>query len=434
MPRTDASRLRAPGRARRLLPWWSVAAISALVGLSALMPVSPIRDAATLGNVAEASLHRPEGYVLFAPFSNLLDTLTLLSLRQHGALVATLAIAFALWWWRRGHRIPATVTPARRVVRHAARIGLAVVSLVVAYAVAVLLPRPMARLEVGTDILAIDFHAHTRHSHDGRWNWTAEDVRTWHRKGGYDVAYVTDHRTYDGAREGWANNPAFAGQGTLLLPGIEVVWKGEHVNVLNADRVYSGLFTATLRDIDEDALRMASMVPGKEPVLIETLPGDPARMFPAAGQGTAGVRAIEIIDGAPKGLGQTRRERPRLVKLADSLGLAMVSGSNSHGWGHAAQGWTLMRFPQWRSATPAQLAEAIDATIRAAGIRATRVVERWIPDTDEGIALPFTVPVVLWGMLRTLSGPERVMWVVWTLIAAALWRLRQRRHAGIVPG
>jgi hypothetical protein len=328
--------------------------------------------------------------------------------------------------------IPAGVSPARRAVRHAARIGMALVGLVLVYAVAILLPRPMARLDVGTDILAIDFHAHTLHSHDGRWNWTVEDVRRWHRNTGYDVAYVTDHRTFAGAREGWANNPAFAGQGTLVFPGIEVVWKGEHVNVLNADRVYSGLFTSTLRDIDEEALRLASLLPGKEPIVIETLPGDLGRMIPARGPGTPGVRAIELIDGAPKGLGQTRRERARILKLADSLDLTLVSGSNSHGWGHAAQGWTLMTFPQWRAATPPQLAEAIDATIRTTGNGATRVVERWIPDTDEGIALPFTVPVVLWGMLRTLSGAERVMWVAWTLVAVGLLWLRRRRYAGIV--
>ncbi len=46
------------------------------------------------------------------------------------------------------------------------------------YAVAVLVPRPMAALRAATPaVLTVDFHAHTKYSHDGRWNWTPEDVR-----------------------------------------------------------------------------------------------------------------------------------------------------------------------------------------------------------------------------------------------------------------
>lgn len=399
------------------------------VGLSALVATSPLRDAATLGPVPEASLRLPTLYVLFAPFSNLLDLLTLLSLRQHVALLCTALLVFVVWWWRRGRLVPPTVPPARRAIRHAARIGLALLGLFGVYAAALLLPRPMAAIEVVPDVVVVDFHTHTKYSHDGRWNWEPEDVRAWHRDAGFDAAYVSDHRTYEGARDAWANNPRLAGEGTSLLPAIEVVWKGEHVNVLDADRVYSGLFDAALRDIDEDGLRLASLVPTKEPVLIETLPGNLDHLIPAHGRGTPGVRAIELIDGAPKGLGQTRRERARIVHLADSLNLALVSGSDSHGWGHAAQGWTLLVLPQWRAATPAQLAEGISATIREAGAKGTRVVQRRVADTDSGLALPFTVPIVLWDLLRTLSTDERVMWLLWTVAAIGFQAVRQRRRA-----
>jgi hypothetical protein len=419
---------RFPERIRRLRPYWWAVTVPLLVAVSALFATTPIRDAVTGLTVPEATLAKPTMYVLLAPISNLLDTLTLLSLRQHAALMLTLLLTFALWWWRRGHRVPATITRARRAIRQAARIGLALVGLVSVYAAAILLPRPMASLEVGSDILAIDFHAHTRYSHDGRWDWSAEDLRRWHREAGYAVAYVTDHRTFEGARDGWANNPALSGEGTSLMPAIEVVWKGEHVNVLDADRMYKGIFTATLRDIDEDALRLASAIPGREPVIIETLPGDLGHLIPATGPGTAGVRAIELIDGAPKGLGQTRRERARIIRLADSLHLAMVTGTDSHGWGRVAQGWTLMSLPRWRAATPAQLTEAISSTIRASGSGATRVVERWIPDTESGVALPLAVPIVLWGMLRTLSPDERVIWIIWTMVAAGYAWLRARRR------
>lgn len=434
MSRADASRPAVPALLTRVAPWWWALAVPVLVGASALVPASPIRDARTLGEVPEATLVLPGAYVLLAPVSKLLDTLTLLSLRQHVVLWLTLLAVFALWWWRRGRIVPASVTPARRAVRHAARMGLALVGLVAVYAAAILMPRPMAALQLTPEIVAIDFHTHTQHSHDGRWNWTAEDVRRWHADAGYSAAYVTDHRSFDGAREGWANNPALSGQGTVLLPAIEVVWKGEHVNILDADRAYAGILTPSLRDVDEEALRLASSIPGKEPLVIETLPGDLDRMIPARGPGTAGVRAIELVDGAPKGLGQVRRERPRILHLADSLNLALVSGSDSHGWGHVAQAWTLMRLPGWRGSTPDALSDAISNVLRRGGVRATRVVERWIPDTDSGLRLPLTVPIVLWGMLRTLTPEERVMWIVWSAAAVLLWMYRARRRAALAAG
>jgi hypothetical protein len=287
----------------------------------------------------------------------------------------------------------------------------------------------MAALDVGPDIVAVDFHAHTRFSHDGRPDWTPEDVRAWHRDAGFGAVYVTDHRTFEGARDGWANNPDIAGEGVSILPGIEVVWKGEHVNILSADRVFRGLTNETLRDVDEEALRLASAIGGNEPVLVETLPGDPWKIIPAKGPGTPGVRAIELIDGAPRGLGQGRRERARIIALADSNDLTLVAGSNHHGWGHTAAGWTLMHLRGWRGATPAQLAQAIEATIRRGGSGATKVVERYVADTERGLALPLTAPLVVWGMMRTLSVDERVMWLVWGLAVFLLARVRLKRRA-----
>jgi len=412
----------------RLRPWWPLVAVILLVLVSAPFAIAPIRDAASLVPVAEATLRRPLGYVLMAPVSDVLDLLTLLSLRQHVALLLTLFLGYAVWFAWRGRVTPATVAPGRRAVRLVARIGLALLTVLVVYAAGVFLPRPMAALDTAVDVITVDFHAHTKYSHDGRPDWTPEDVRAWHRDAGFEAAYITDHRTFEGARDAWANNPAFAGQGTVLLPGIEVVWKGEHVLVLDADRKYRGIFTETLRDIDEPSLAMASAIPANEPVLVETFPGDITRMIPAAGSGTAGVRAIELVDGAPKGLGQTRRERTRIVHYADSLNLALVAGSNHHGWGHTATGWTLLYVPGWRNATPDQLADAIANILRRGGVRSTRVVERYVADTESGVKLVLTAPLITWGMLRTLSPDERAVWVAWAVALTLVARLLAHRR------
>jgi predicted metal-dependent phosphoesterase TrpH len=401
--------------------------IVALVAISALFPRNPLQDAATFENVLEVSLRRPMGYLLIAPISNVLDTLTLLSLRQHIALFVTILVCYAIWWWFFGRALLVAVPPNRRWLREVARIGVGLVVIIGVYVVAMIMPRPMVGIETSSDIMVIDFHAHTKFSHDGRPDWRPEDVRAWHRAAGFDVAYITDHRTFEGARDAWANNPLSAGTGTVLLPGIEVVWRGEHVNVLDADRMYRGILTETLRDIDESALTLASSLQGNEPVLIETFPGDLSKVIAANGPGTAGIRAIEVIDGAPKGLGQTREERARIVHLADSTNLALVAGSNHHGWGHTAAGWTLMFLPQWRAATPDQLSANISRIIRGGGRKSTRVVERYVADTETGLALPLTVPLVAWGMLRSLSGDERVVWLAWTAAIYLMWRFRRSR-------
>jgi len=412
----------------RGLPWFALASI-ALVVLSAAWAIDPIREATTGGAVAEATLERPAGYVLIAPVSAILDTITLLTVRQHVALLVTLLLGWAAWWWWSRRERDLALPSNRRMVRVGARIGIALVMLLGLYAVALMVPRPMAALRKDElAIVSVDFHAHTKYSHDGRWNWEPEDVRRWHRKAGFDVAYISDHRTFDGAREGWANNPTQAGTETLLLPAIEAVWQGEHVNILDADRMYQGILDPALRDVDTEALKLASLVPGNEPVLIETIPGNLSKVATAKGRGTAGVRAIELIDGAPRGLAQSRQQRPRILDIADSANLALVAGSDHHGWGHAASAWTLLILPGWRAATPEAVSRAIAGTIRSGGRGATKVVERYVANTDAPALVPFTVPLVTWGMLRTLSLDERIVWMVWIVALVLLTRVRALRR------
>src|SRR5437764_10613241 len=52
--------------------------------------------------------------------------------------------------------------------------------------------------------------------------------------------------------------------------------------------------------------------------------------------------------------------RQRIVHIADSLNLALVTGSDNHGWGRAAPGWTLMRIPGWRGMSTDSLSRRIE--------------------------------------------------------------------------
>jgi hypothetical protein len=419
------------------VPWLAVA-LTVLVLVSALAPIPPIRDAATLELVTEARLTFSPAYLAGAPFFDVLDTLSLLTVAQHVALLVTAITAYAAWrvWHRRQKAAARAVgaaggSPRRSVLREVAFAAGFLLMLVVVYAIGAMVPRPMAALTVSDlDVVVVDVHSHTKYSHDGRPGWDAEDVREWHASSGYNAAYVTDHRSYRGAEEGVAANPSVAGQGTVLLAGLEVVYAGERVNLLSAGRVYRGLTTDNLWDIDTTALALGSLIAGREPVLVQTIPARLERMRAAQGPATAGVRAIEIVDGAPRGLSQTRRERRRILHLADSLSLALVAGSNNHGWGRTAPGWTLFRIPRWRSLTPDDLATRIEAAIRMSGPRATRVVERRVAEAGSNpLLLALTVPAVAWRMWTTLGADQRVIWLVWTwaLVTARFLVRRQFR-------
>jgi hypothetical protein len=412
------------------LPWLALATTILLLA-TAIVGVSPIRDAATLRPVAEASVTYSPAYLAGGPFFDTLDTLSLLTVGQHVALMVTAILGYAAWrvWHRRrkavaGRKDRHVDHAARRAaLREVAFAGLFLLLLVAVHATNAVVPRPMAALAVrDLNVVVVDVHSHTKYSHDGRPGWEAEDVRDWHAASGYDAAYITDHRDYRGAEEGIAANPSVAGQGTVLLSGLEVVYGGERVNVLSAGRVYRGLTTANLWDIDTLAVALASLVTPREPVIVQTIPARLERMRPAQGPGTAGVRAIEVIDGAPRGLSQTRGARQRVVRLADSLNLALVAGSNNHGWGRTAPGWTLFRIPGWRSMAPDQLAASIESSIREAGRSATRVVERRVADAGRSpIRLALTVPLVTWRMFTTLSADQRVMWLIWAWVLAGAW-------------
>jgi hypothetical protein len=408
--------------------------VTLLVIVTAAFAVSPLRDAATLTAVDEVRLDLSSAYLLLSPISAVLDTISLLTVGQHIALIVWVIVLFAAWRVWRHHRSADSLSLGARLRREALAALALLAGIVIVYAAVALLPRPMAQLLATDDtVMSVDFHSHTRYSHDGRPGWTEEDVRDWHRAAGYDIAYITDHASYEGAERGIAANPAEAGEGTMLLQGIEAYFHGEHVNVLSAGRVYRGIMTPNLKDVDEQALALASFINSTSPVVIQTIPANLAHVVASTGPGHPGVRAIEIVDGSPRGLSQGRRDRARIVRMADSLNLALVTGSDNHGWGRAAPGWTLFRIPGWRGMTTDSLSRQLERALRDGRRQSTRTVERRVADGGTPLSIAFTAPVVTWRMLTTLSPDERVMWIVWAwgllLLGRAWRRYRDRQPA-----
>ena len=413
-----------PGRSLiARLPWVPIV-MSLVVILCAGAAVRPIQDAATLTDVSEAYLAKPASYVALGPVSAVFDTVLLLSVRQHiamfaGLLVLLVAYRIVRHWRRRS-------TTGGHLLALAFFVG----AFLLTYVGAILLPRPMAYLATqDPTVMVVDFHSHTSSSGDARRGFSVEDNRDWHRRAGFDVAVIADHATVAGAERGLANNTAAGLDDPMMVQGIEVTWTGEHVSVLGAQRTYSGMLTPNLRDIDADALRLVSIIPSREPVVVWHHPRDLSRLPPASGPSTPGIRAIEIANGAPNNIDDVKPKRAQILALAQQHDLMLTTGTDNHGWGYTAPAWTLMRPPVWRGLGTDNLALSIERVIREAGFQGSRTVQRTVPYPATILGLALTVVSVPLSILRTLSTDERVMWLVWIWGVWALARWATHRRA-----
>ncbi|MFL5577220.1 MAG: hypothetical protein ACJ79S_14765, partial [Gemmatimonadaceae bacterium] len=208
-----------------------------------------------------------------------------------------------------------------------------------------------------------------------------------------------------------------------------------HLNVLGVTAADSGLVTAD-EQLDDAAITRAIARGRRDLVLVETVPGFLDTLvagvrgeFPA--RAIKRVTALELSDAAPRGFDQTDSTRERVLRLADSLDLALVAGSDNHGWGRTVAAWSLVTVPGWREMSPAALGEAIERRILAERRRAVRVVERDRPRTVRGAAIPLNAPIVVWHLFATLQPAERAGWLAWAwgaaLLAAGARRARLRR-------
>lgn len=393
--------------------------MSALILATSLFAFPALTDAATGARVGDARLVMSGWYVALAPLCNTLDALSMFSGRQHFAFFATSAISYALW---RRLRLTAPVSARVRCGKETLIASLTLLSLVLLYAGGTMLRRPLARLVMGSpDDVIVDFHSHTSYSWDGRRDFTPMTNRRWHRDSGFDVSYVTDHGTFDGAREGAARNPARAGNGVVLLSGIEVRSDGRHLDILGTDASDSAAYQRD--DLDEGMfVRTVRPKQSVAPLVLLTLPGHlntEALDVP--------IDAVEISDGAPRALSQIDDQRQRILDLARERDVALIAGSNNHGWASASPAWSVMEIAGWRAMTPTQLDAAIRSTILRRGFKAVRVIERRSAGPVSYSALAATVPVAAWRMLATLSWTERSAWLCWIWIGWAAVMLIRRQ-------
>ncbi len=407
-------------RARKYL--WPLICSAAVIGL--LNRGTSIVDSHDAAVPSGVTLSLPTGYVAMSPLSRLMDALSLLSVPQTlwlfgtAALLAIIAVFFA----PRGSRqsIP------RRLSTRVVCVLIVIASL---EAATILLPRPMAKLTVADpQTLVVDFHSHTNASHDANRRFTPDDNRKWHSSGGFGAAYITDHVRFGGAALAMTKNPATAGDGFTTLSGVE----GRYHRILST--VMLGLTEADTSILDDKGhLEEGIPVSGRPPVTIVAIPnGNIDSVTAASVDSLPHFAGIELVDGAPRGLGQLDREEAKIRAIASAQHLLLVSSSNNHGWGRTVAAWNLMSIPGWRNLSADSLAPSIERPFRERTLDAIVIIKRVRPRVY-GAAVPLVLPVLTYQVLAALTLGERAVWLLWIWSAAIALALIRRSRPRASP-
>jgi hypothetical protein len=395
--------------------------ITATLLITAVFSLSPLVNVANPGSPPHASLRTTFLYDLFAPASDILDAITFLSPAQYWATFILCVVCFLAATLVRQRRALGYVCPVRTLRCAAGILGGTVAML----GIMLVAPRPMASLALGnSDLIAVDFHSHTEASHDGRAGFTAERNRDWHQRSGFDVAYVTDHRTFDGILDGEARNPGVSGDGTVLLPGVELRDGSEHLLLIGVDPRRMKITSP-----DWQGAVVAAAAGPVPPILLLVMPGDITHVPRSEISGAVRLAGIEASDGSPRGLAQSATGRDTILATSSRLGLALVAGSDNHGWGRLAPAWSVLRIPGWRTLTPQQLDVEIRRTIITRGTSSVQVIERrTAPPSRNAVEAALGGVTAALVMARTMSSEERASWIAWSWGLCALSLRLARRN------
>jgi hypothetical protein len=395
--------------------------ITLAISITAAFSLPPLLDPANATALIGARLHAPPSYHLFAPLSDVLDMLTMLSPAQYWGMLALSGLCFGIFARARAVSRNAGITPVSLIHTCCRFLGGAIAVV----GIALVADRPMASLAIDDpDLITVDFHSHTSASHDGRAGFDAERNREWHSSAGFNAAYVTDHRTFSGALLGAVRNPVHAGDATVLLPGVELRDGDEHPILIGVDPRRMVISSPDWKDaaIAADGGAAPAMI-------LLSMPGDVLSIPLDETTGPVRVAGIEISDGSPRGIAQASRDREAITALAGRLRLALVSASDNHGWGRTAPGWTVMRIPGWRAMSPTELDVAIRRTLINRGPLATAVIARRVAtEPTSKVGAVFSGVSVVLITLRTMSPIDRLSWILWSWSLGLVFVHSQRRR------
>ncbi len=373
-------------------------------------------------------LRYPIVYTVFAPFFQAADALTVLSLDQH---IAFLIFLNLLWFAVRVYiRQGPNHIYKNYFLEFFRWVGFNLAFAAIA-AVVILLPRPMAALQLeNPDLLALDFHSHTSHSWDARKGFTPYQNLKWHRRGGFHAAFITDHNVVSGAEDAVKN---IFGQhqleGIIPLRGEEVSLFQSHWVILgNKELIPNQKYDTGIEGIHNfiDELSKSSGV-----FVIASLPeywlyhwGD---LNDFIGRGLAG---FEIANSAPIALNFPQSKKQFILDASKTHSLVLTGITDSHGWGSTIYVWNTMEIPGWRSIDRQNLEETVIQTLRQ---RKPEAVQVWTRVKQEPLELRWGLAVdpllQIWQGARSLPPNHRAITLLWLgVFGWALKALKKRKN------
>lgn len=410
-------------RNRFLFTLLGLLAVCVLAGQ--LMPrPSAVRDAATGEFAADADLAYPALYTALAPLFQAADHFSILSLRQHAAILIFLNL---VWFVFRTFVVWGSFAGWRTLLQELLR-WIGFLAAVAAWAAAVILaPRPMAAMRLNDpDLLAVDFHSHTRHSWDARKSFSPERNLEWHRRAGFHAAFITDHNSVDGAREAWATNGP--GRGIVALRGEEVSLFQSHWVVLgNAGLIENAKYDVGIEGVERFLREVGTST---EVAVIASLPEYWLHHWDRVETLMDwGAHGFEIVNASPIALDFPQDKRRRILDLCRDRERAVTGITDTHGWGSTVYVWSVLSIPGWTAMDAAALEREIVARIRRPGPDAVRVLIRAKAEPQGvGLDLALTPASVIWEACRALPRMQAAVALAWI---ALLWAALFRQQAGV---
>ncbi len=393
----------------RTKPAWSLPLLvtGCLLLLHAYPLPSVVRDAATGAWLPEYHLVFPRLHILFSPFCGVADLLTVFSLRQ--LILTGIYLMLAFWMFLR---------PRKAL--------LVTLCFLVFLAWGSLVPRPMARLVASDpDVLLIDFHSHSRASHDGRPRFTAQRNMDWHAKQGFHAGFITDHNRIETSQQAKAlSRLQWKSTGYRSLEGEEVsLWKTHLLTLGVHERIDN-------QPYDSDAAKVPLFVRDMRKKNIPVIASLPEYWFYHWGQGVQdfvswGVGGFEIINSAPKALDFPLDKRKEIVSLAQQHNLVLTGITDNHGYGYATAVWNAMRMPGWQALDPDALEQRVLQDLQSKRFGAVQVLERVVYRSSSTMGLWVSPFINLFWYFRLLQLSQLLVWIGWIWVVPLLFNTKR---------
>lgn len=387
---------------------------------------------------AGVHLHFPVLNIVLAPLFDTWDGVSMLGMRQLRAFFLWSTAAIVVWRVGRrwlGGSVGQRVGTVRVLLREAVIVAGAVVTLGLFGLVGLVWHRPMVSLAgVPRGWVVVDLHTHTNVSHDVQGTlmkgFDAEAARRWHRRGGFDAFFITDHNRIDGILPATLS----ADSTPTACPGEEVSAFDQHVVLLGNttavdNRLYGDSLAGILRLFRDAGPRFGALAVASIPEYDKNHFGDLARFA------DSGVAGFEIVNGAPKANELTTAHRDSVIALARRRDLFVDAVTDSHGWGATVEGWTLVRDgaeAQERRGGES-LCTSILASLRNGGFSATTVIARHRLTSDTLWAAWLTPVAVIWEGWRSAGWLQLIAWLAWIWGLALLADRRALKNARGTP-